>query len=82
MIRMLRYSGSMDTIVNTNNALSEVALNRVEPAQAISQSPATLDRLTKRGLLCPSRARGRPVCAIRETERILKATTPQWDWAV
>jgi len=63
-------------------AVPKLALNRIETAQAISQSPATVDRLTKRGLLCPSRATRRPVYAIKEIERFLKATTPQSDWAV
>ena len=60
----------------------KLALNRIETALAISQSPATVDRLTKRGLLHPCRATRRPLYAIKEIERFLKATTPQSDWAV
>jgi hypothetical protein len=58
----------------------KLALNRIETAQAISQSPATVDRLTKRGLLRPCRATRRPLYAIKEIERFLKATTPDSDW--
>ncbi len=36
------------------------ALNRVEAAEALSVSPATLDRLANRGLILPCRATGRP----------------------
>jgi hypothetical protein len=82
MIRMLRYSGSMDTIVNTNNAPPKLGLNRIESAEAISQSPATVDRVTKPGLLCSSRAALRAAYAIKETKRIVKVTTAQRDWAV
>ena len=60
----------------------KLALNRIETAQAIGQSPATIDRLTKRGLLRPSRATRRPLYAVKEIERFLKATTPDSDWTV
>ena len=72
----------MNTTENSDNSVPKLALNRLETAQAISQSPATVDRLTKRGLLCPSRATRRPVYAIKEIERFLKATTPRSNWAV
>jgi len=61
-------------------AIPKLALNRIETAQAIGQSPATVDRLTKRGLLRPSRATRRPLYAVKEIERFLKATTPKADW--
>jgi len=60
----------------------KLALNRIETAQAISQSPATVDRLTKRGLLRPCRATRRPLYAVKEIERFLKATTPNSEWTV
>ena len=60
--------------------MPKLALNRIETAEAIGQSPATIDRLTKRGLLHPSRATRRPLYAIKEIERFLKATTPAADW--
>jgi hypothetical protein len=63
-------------------AAPKLALNRLETAAAISQSPATVDRLTKRGLLRPSRATRRPVYSVKEIERFLKATTPAADWAI
>ena len=41
----------------------KLALTRVEAADALDVSPATLDRLVKRGLLRPSRALRRgPTC--------------------
>jgi hypothetical protein len=70
----------MDTTVNSRNQVPKLALNRIETAEAIGQSPATIDRLTKRGLLHPSRATRRPLYAIKEIERFLKATTPAADW--
>jgi DNA-binding transcriptional MerR regulator len=52
----------------------KLALNRVEAADALSVSPATLDRLVKRGLIRPSRATGRPLFSIAEIERFLRET--------
>ena len=49
----------------------KLALNRVEAAQAIGCSPATLDRLTLRGLLRPCRATRRPIYWVSELERFL-----------
>ena len=53
----------------------KLALTRVEAADALNVSPATLDRLTKRGLLRPSRATRRPLYSIGEIERFLRETT-------
>ena len=50
----------------------KLALTRVEAADALDVSPATLDRLVKRGLLRPSRALRRPLFAIAEIERFLR----------
>jgi hypothetical protein len=66
----------------SKGAVPKLALNRVEAAEAISQSPATVDRLTKRGLLRASRATRRPLYAIKEIERFLKATTPLAEWQI
>ena len=55
----------------------KLALNRVEAAEAISVSPATLDRLANRGLIFPCRATGRPLYAIAEIERFLRETTSE-----
>ncbi len=62
--------------------IPKLALNRIETAEAIGVSPATLDRLTQRGLIRPSRATRRPLYAVKEIERFLKATTPAGDWSI
>src|SRR3984893_11027182 len=54
----------------------KLALNRVEAAEALSVSPATLDRLANRGLILPCRATGRPLYSIKEIERFLSENTP------
>lgn len=53
---------------------NRLALTREEAAEAIGQSVVTIDRLTKRGLLRPSRATRRPVYPIWEIERFLRET--------
>jgi len=53
----------------------KLALTRVEAADALDVSPATLDRLVKRGLLRPSRALRRPLFSIAEIERFLRETS-------
>jgi predicted site-specific integrase-resolvase len=53
----------------------KLALTRVEAADALDVSPATLDRLVKRGLIHPSRALRRPLFSIAEIERFLRETT-------
>ena len=55
----------------------KLALTRVEAADALNISLATLDRLTKRGLLRPSRATRRPLYSIGEIERFLRETTAE-----
>lgn len=55
----------------------KLALTRVEAADALNISPATLDRLTKRGLLRPSRALRRPLYSVAEIERFLRETTSE-----
>lgn len=54
---------------------TKLALTRHEAAEAIGQSAVTIDRLTKRGLLHPSRATRRPVYPIWEIERFLRETS-------
>jgi DNA-binding transcriptional MerR regulator len=64
--------------MNEQKALIEVpklALNRVEAAEVLSVSPATLDRLANRGLIFPCRATGRPLYSIAEIERFLRDTS-------
>jgi len=53
----------------------KLALTRVEAADALNVSPATLDRLVRRGLLRPSRALRRPLFSIAEIERFLRETS-------
>jgi hypothetical protein len=55
----------------------KLALSRVEAADALNVSPATLDRLTKRGLLRPCRATRRPLYLVAELERFLRETTAE-----
>jgi hypothetical protein len=64
--------------MNQQNLLFQtpkLALTRVEAADALDISPATLDRLTQRGLLRPSRALRRPLYAVEELKRFLRETT-------
>jgi hypothetical protein len=58
----------------------KLALTRAEAAEAIGVSAVTIDRLTKRGLLRPSRATRRPLYAVKEIERFLAATTESDGW--
>ena len=51
--------------------LQRLAYSRVETAEILGVSAPTVDRLTKRGLLCPSRATRRPLYSMREIERFL-----------
>jgi hypothetical protein len=66
--------------MNENKDLFEspkLALYRREAARALGVSPATLDRLVKRGLIRPSLATRRPLFAIVEIERFLRETTAE-----
>jgi DNA-binding XRE family transcriptional regulator len=62
----------------TNQPLVEpqtkLALTREEAASALGISTATLDRLTERGLLKPSRFIRRPLYPLFELKRFLKET--------
>lgn len=55
----------------------KLALTRVGAAKALDVSPATIDRLTARGLLRPSRATRRPLYAVSELDRFLRETTAE-----
>lgn len=57
----------------------KLALTRVEAAKALGVSPVTIDRLTLRGLLRPSRATRRPLYSVKEIERFLSETTVALD---
>ena len=63
-------------------AVPKLALSRVEAAQALGLSPATIDRLTQRGLLRPSRATYRPIYSVKELERFLKDTSNPSEWQI
>ena len=65
----------MNTSANTNHETPKLALTREEAAKAIGQSTVTIDRLTKRGLLRPSRATRRPIYPVWEIERFLRETS-------
>lgn len=54
-----------------------MALTRYEVAQTLGISASQIDKLTKRGLLRPSRATRRPLYSVREIERFLRDTTAQ-----
>lgn len=68
--------------IGSSSPPPKLGLNRIEAAQAIGVSPATLDRLTLRGLIRPSRATRRPIYAVKELERFLKETTERAEWTV
>jgi DNA-binding transcriptional MerR regulator len=53
----------------------KLALTREEAAKALGLSAPSIDRLTKRGLLRPSRATRRPLYSVPEIERFLRETT-------
>jgi hypothetical protein len=74
------YKWSMNLEAQSIGAAVKLALNRAEAAEALGVSPATLDRLTLRGLLRPSRATRRPLYAVKELERFLKETTTRGEW--
>lgn len=56
-------------------SLRRLAFSRVEVAKILGVSPVTVDRLTKRGLLRPSRAIRRPLYAEAELLRFLSETS-------
>jgi hypothetical protein len=60
----------------------KLGLNRIEAAKAIGVSPATLDRLTQRGLLRPCRVTYRPIYWVGELERFLKENSKPSEWSV
>lgn len=71
--------------MSDNNSIKplppRLGLNRLEAAQTLGVSPATLDRLTARGLLRPCRATYRPIYWVGELERFLRETSKA-DWSV
>jgi hypothetical protein len=65
----------METQYSPKPVLPKLALSRIEAAQALGISAPTLDRLTLRGLLRPSRATRRPLYAVAELQRFLRDTS-------
>ena len=64
---------------NLSVPANKLALSRAEAAEALGISPVTLDRLTQRGLLKPSRATRRPLYPVWEIERFLRDTSQTID---
>jgi hypothetical protein len=73
---------STTTKENENIQSLKLGLNRIEAAKAIGVSPATLDRLTARGLLRPCRVTYRPIYWVGELERFLKENSKPSEWSV
>lgn len=65
----------METHQATHGSVHKLALTRVEAAKALGVCALTIDRLTKRGLLRPSRATRRPLYPVWEIERFLRETS-------
>lgn len=65
----------METQYSPKPVPPKLALSRIEAAQALGISAPTLDRLTLRGLLRPSRATRRPLYAVAELQRFLRDTS-------
>lgn len=59
----------------TTPAKPRLAYTRTEAAEILGVTPVTIDRLTRRGLLKPSRATRRPLYPTWELERFLRDTT-------
>jgi len=74
--------GDMQSESELKPATPKLALTRLEAAAALGVSAPTIDRLAQRGLLHPSRATRRPLYAVKEIERFLKATTPAAEWEI
>lgn len=65
----------MDTPEHNRKSSGKLALSRHETADALGVSAVTVDRLTSRGLLRPSRATRRPLYPLWEIERFLRETS-------
>lgn len=65
----------MNTLDPAKQNAPKLALTREEAGLCLGLSPITVDRLTKRGLLRPSRATRRPLYPVWELERFLKETS-------
>jgi len=56
-----------------------MALTRYELSRTLGISVSQIDKLTKRGLLRPSRATRRPLYSVEEIRRFLRDTTVELD---
>lgn len=65
----------MKTQIDSSGLPPKLALTRTEAAGALGLAPVSIDRLTKRGLLHPSRGTRRPLYPIWELERYLRETS-------
>ena len=65
----------MNVPIPASTVRPRLAYSRVEAADIIGVTPATVDRLAKRGLLRPSRATRRPLYPLWELERFLRETS-------
>lgn len=63
------------TELNSDQKLERLAYTRAEVAKILGLSTISIDRLTKRGLLNPSRATRRPLYTKVELQRFLKETS-------
>ncbi len=63
------------SLKSTPPVTKRLAFTRFEAAEALGVKPITIDRLTKRGLLHPSRATRRPLYPHWELERFLRETS-------
>jgi len=62
----------MKTSDITEHSQIRLAFTRTEAAASLGVSPMTLDRLTRRKLLNPTRATRRPLYSRKELERFLR----------
>jgi MerR HTH family regulatory protein len=65
----------MKTKDKIQNTVPKLALTRGEAAQALGLSVVTIDRLTQRGLLKPSRHTRRPLYSLAELTRFTEVPT-------
>lgn len=71
----------MNTAATTPPQPGKLALSRREAAVHLGVSLASLDRLTRRGLVKPSRALRRPLYTVEELRRFLAETRVDLDAA-
>ena len=62
------------TTLTEKNGLPKLGFSRHEAAEILGVSVESLDALTKRGLLRPSRALRRPIYTLKELSRYLDDT--------